>query len=87
MLLAPLAEFFDRWDPTGLANDTEFGIFALVLTLCLVLVVCTLLAARSLRTKLLLGPAMQAPPENQISSGMELLVAIFIPPRLTPLQI
>lgn len=46
--LAPLLECFDRWDAPGLANDTEFGLFALVLVLCLVLLVCALLAARLL---------------------------------------
>jgi hypothetical protein len=87
MFLAPLAEFFDRWDAPGLSNDTEFGVFALVLALCLVLVVCMLIAARSLRNKLVLGPVVQYPPDEKISFGPELVINIFIPPRLTPLRI
>lgn len=50
--LAPLLECFDRWDAPGLANDTEFGFFALIFALCLVLLVCALLAARSLLVSL-----------------------------------
>jgi hypothetical protein len=87
MFLAPLAEFFDRWDAPGLSNDTEFGVFALVLALCLVLVVCMLIAARSLRNKLVLGPVVQNPPDEKISFVSKLVVSIFIPPRLTPLRI
>ena len=87
MFLAPLAELFDRWDAPGLSHDTEFGVFALVLALCLVLVVCMLIAERSLRNKLVLGPVVQYPPEEKISFGQELVISIFIPPRLTPLRI
>lgn len=36
---APLAECFDRWDPPGVSNDTEFAVFALIFILCLVLLV------------------------------------------------
>jgi hypothetical protein len=45
-LLAPISEALDRWDPPGLGNDTEMGVFALILVLCLLLVVsraCSLL--------------------------------------------
>jgi hypothetical protein len=87
MSVAPLAEFFDRWDAPGLSNDTEFGVFALVLALCLVQVVCMLIAARSLRNKLVLGPMVQYPPDEKISFGTTLIVSIFIPPRLSPLRI
>jgi hypothetical protein len=41
-LLAPVSEALDRWDPPGLGNDTEMGLFALVLVLCLVIVVSRL---------------------------------------------
>jgi len=87
MFLAPLAELFDRWDAPGLSNDTEFSVFALVFALCLVLVVCMLIAARSLRNKLVLGPVVQYPPDEKISFGPELVISIFIPPRLLPLRI
>ncbi len=43
----PLLELCDRWDAPGLGNDTEMGVFFLVLVLCLVLVVCKLIAASS----------------------------------------
>jgi hypothetical protein len=45
-------ECFDRWDAPGLSNDTEFGVFALIFALCLVLLVCMLIAARSMLVKL-----------------------------------
>lgn len=43
--LTPLSEYFDRWDAPGLGNDTEIGLFCLVLFICLVLLVCTVLAS------------------------------------------
>jgi hypothetical protein len=49
--LAPLMECFDRWDAPGLSNDTEFGLFTLIFALCLVLLVCMLMAARSMLVK------------------------------------
>ena len=87
VFVAPVAEFFDRWDAPGLSNDMEFGVFALVLALCLVLVVCMLIAARSLRNKLVLGPVVQYPPDEKIPFGPTLVFSIFIPPRLAPLRI
>jgi hypothetical protein len=41
-VLAPVSEALDRWDAPGLGNDTEMGLFALVLVLCLVVVVSRL---------------------------------------------
>lgn len=87
ILLAPLAECFDRWDAPGLSNDTEFGVFALVLALCLVLVVCLLIAARSLIRNLVLERVVQEPSDEWLPNGTKLLVSIFIPPRLLPLRI
>jgi len=49
--LAPLMECFDRWDAPGLSNDTEFGLFTLIFALCLVLLVCMLIAARLMLIK------------------------------------
>lgn len=85
-LLAPLVECFDGWDDPGLANDTEFGLFALALVLCLVLVVCMLIAARCLRNELVLGRPVQLRAEKKVFFASS-IVGIFIPPRLTPLQI
>ncbi len=46
-ILVPLSESFDRWDAPGLSNDTEFHLFAIVLFLALVLLLCRHLAAAS----------------------------------------
>ena len=44
-VLTPLMEFFDNWDPPGPpSNDTELGVFGLILILCLVLLVSRLIA-------------------------------------------
>lgn len=45
----PLIEFFDRWDPPGLSNDTEFAVYALLFTICLVLLLCNLISLNALR--------------------------------------
>ncbi len=42
VFLAPVLEVFDRWDAPGLGNDTEMGVFCLVLLLCLLLAVLRL---------------------------------------------
>ena len=47
--LAPLLELFDRWDRPGLSNDTEYAVFAIVLIICLVLLVCKLITADALK--------------------------------------
>lgn len=44
-LVSPIAELFDHWDPPGLGNDTEMPLFAFVLMLSLILLVCRLLAS------------------------------------------
>ena len=43
--VTPIAELFDRWDPPGPSNDTEMAVFGLVFALCLVLLVCKLMAS------------------------------------------
>jgi hypothetical protein len=48
-LIAPIVEFFDQWDPEGLEDDTEFGAFALIFVLCLVLQVCRLISSAALQ--------------------------------------
>ena len=48
-LIAPIVEFFDYWDPEGLGDDTEFGVFALIFVLCLVLLVCKLISFAALQ--------------------------------------
>lgn len=85
--LAPLAECFDRWDAPGISNDTEFAVFALVFALCLVLVVCLLIAARSLIRNLVFEHLVQQSSDEHLPIEAKLLLSIFIPPRLLPLQI
>jgi hypothetical protein len=84
---APLVECFDRWDTPGISNDTEFAFFALVLVLCLGLVVCLLIAARSFIRNLVLERVLQHSPDAWLPTGPQSLVSIFIPPRLLPLRI
>lgn len=43
--LTPLVEFFDRWDPPGPGNDTEFAVFSFILALVFVLLVSKLTAS------------------------------------------
>lgn len=45
----PCLELFDRWDAPGFSNDTEFGVFAFVAIISLVLVVGKLIASGALR--------------------------------------
>jgi hypothetical protein len=87
ILLAPLAECFDRWDAPGISNDTEFSVFALVLALCLVVAVCLPIAARSLLRNLVLERVAQELTDERLPIGAKLQVSIFIPPRLLPLRI
>jgi hypothetical protein len=47
--IAPFVEVFDTWDPQGLGDDTEFGVFALILVLTFLLCVCELISAAALR--------------------------------------
>jgi hypothetical protein len=55
----PLEELFDSWDEPGLANDTEFALFAFALAICLVLLICTLIAAGMLKVYMLSLRAIQ----------------------------
>lgn len=45
----PLLELFDRWDAPGLANDTEFKVYALLFAVCLVILLCKLISSGVLR--------------------------------------
>lgn len=44
----PLLELFDRWDPPGLSNDSEFKVYALLFAICLVLLLCKLISSGAL---------------------------------------
>lgn len=47
--VTPVLEWFDRWDASGLGNDTEFAVFVFCLGLCLVLVLMKLLSGLALQ--------------------------------------
>jgi hypothetical protein len=81
--LAPLAECFDRWDAPGISNDTEFAAFALVLTLCLVLLVSKLLSVLALRIGFVSQPHHQRSQLVRALQGNSPF-AIFIPPISPP---
>jgi hypothetical protein len=49
----PLLEIFDRWDTPGLSNDTEYAVYAFVFAICLVLLVCKLVASEILKLHLI----------------------------------
>ncbi len=81
--VTPVMELFDRWDPPGPSNDTELAVFGLILGLCLVLIVCKLVA--SLTGQVFLTSTRRRTPErgttpreNQAPNN------IFIPPLSPP---
>ena len=47
VLLAPLSEAFDHWDPPGLGHDKEFAVVAFVFCIVLVLLVSKTVAMLS----------------------------------------
>ena len=82
--VTPLMEYFDRWDVPGLANDAEFGLFALMMALCLVLIVMKLLSALALAIRLVsqrlpLGGGLPGLME-QASELCELRPPLLFPP-------
>ena len=48
-VFVPCLEVFDHWDAPGLSNDTEYGVFAFIVILGLVLLVGELIASGALR--------------------------------------
>ncbi|GAC1362287.1 MAG: hypothetical protein NVSMB3_10500 [Acidobacteriaceae bacterium] len=80
--ITPLAEIFDRWDPPGLDNDTEFALFAIVFALCLILLVCKLissLAAMAYRVAL-----PDSPPPPAASRAFSNVFDIIVPAHSSP---
>jgi hypothetical protein len=55
--LVPLLELFDRWDPPGLSNDTEYAFYAFIVAICLVLLLSRLISSGALRFSLISSPA------------------------------
>lgn len=58
VILTPISEALDRWDPPGLSHDTEFALFAVVFCITLVLLVCHLIAMSKQPTKPLTFPVI-----------------------------
>ena len=79
----PILEFFDRWDTPGLGNDTEMGVFFLVLVLCLVLLVSKLIAGLFGR---LLWITNLLPRWEQTFRVVDQICSrtIFLPPQFPP---
>jgi hypothetical protein len=81
---APVVECFDRWDAPGIANDTEFSLFAFVALLCLTLIVCRLLKALTLQVRLIALPySPQAAVQSRAMRGGS-IPDFFIPPLSSP---
>ena len=82
-IAAPISEWFDRWDAPGISNDVEFAVFALILTLCLVLLVSKLVAALAMVIRLILLPDFQRAEEATVAQGTSLL-DLFVPSQSPP---
>ena len=84
---APIAALLDRWDPPSLGNDTEMTVFALVLVLCLLVLVCRLIAAFAMP----LSKLCNAEPDGDqaaLTRNCGLHTMLFIPPKCaSPLRI
>jgi hypothetical protein len=83
-VFVPCIELFDHWDAPGLSNDTEFGVFAFIVILCLALLVGKLIASEALRFNFtsirLLSPGDQV---RSIEAGFTFIFAVpplFVPP-------
>ena len=81
--VAPVIEFFDQWDTEGLENDTEFGVFALVFALCLVLLVVRLVSVGSLKFSLSSFSLALTHSRRQRPAAAHRFVFV-IPPCLSP---
>ena len=83
VLLAPISEAFDRWDPPGLGHDTEFAVVAFVFCIVLVLLVSKLVAMRSQIILLLSLPGTLAPDE-QAPPSITLFRITYLSAGLSP---
>ncbi len=76
-VLTPLCELFDTWDAPGPAGDTETMVLGFVLMLCLVLVVCKLLAC--LRALIGLIRLSGSPPVLRLLRTLEAAATLILP--------
>jgi hypothetical protein len=85
--ITPLLEFFDRWDAPGLSNDTELAVYAFVFAICLVLLLCRLVACDALKfsltsCQLLLGDDKSIPLESANTSIFAVPPLFILPLRI-----
>lgn len=86
-ILAPLAECLDSWDPPGLSSDTEFALFAILLTLCLVLLVASLIAFMALLVQLIARRNARGPDAAGSPAWLTSAFCVRPPPLLHTLRI
>jgi hypothetical protein len=86
-LVTPISECFDRWDAPGLSNDVEFAVFAVILTLCLVLLVSRLVASLALLVGQFSIRHLPEPGSTRVSDLSSALELIVPPRNATPLRI
>lgn len=84
MFLMPLLECFDRWDPPGLSNDTEFPVFLITLFIALVLLALVAMARKFFdRQKDLKTTELRYEVLWDVFSPLkEIAIALFIVPPL-----
>jgi hypothetical protein len=85
--IVPLFELFDRWDAPGLSNDTEYAVYAFVFAICLVLLLCKLVAFDTLKfsfisCRLLLGDDKSIPLESAHTSIFAVPPLFILPLRI-----
>jgi hypothetical protein len=85
--VTPISEYFDRWDAAGLSNDTEFAIFVLALSLCLILLVSRSVSVAALLVQLLLLPHDLQRDSGASSMGTRLLDLVVPTSSPPPLRI
>ena len=83
----PLLELFDRWDPPGPSNDTEFAVYGFILSICLVLLLCKLIFSAVLAFSFVTDRVFLL--DEKLRAADSALRSIFaIPPlNLIPLRI
>ena len=87
VFLAPICEFFDRWDAPGLENDTEMAVFLLALLLCLVLAVCKILSNVLVRITLFLVGLVWPERSSPLCRDEAFAYKLILPPIAAPLRI
>ena len=83
VLVVPISEAFDRWDPPGLGHDTEFAVIAFVFCIALVLVVSKLVAMLSQIILLLPLPGALVP-DKELGSSITSLHIGYLAAGLSP---